>query len=305
MAVIQEFFGRILPVFENKWTRKKFGAFVNRLPTELQQDYAELHAFLSTLPDKGKEYRRIEFYEADDEKGVTAYDFIVLLFNLKPNAVARGSNEAAEHIRAILDNAEEHLLHHVISCRECGTYKLCMSNILSSRKNLAGKTILFKNRALFTVREFMTELDAAGVPDFYCFPPENDDAERILYLYKQLPDSLKQMFFAPSFLGRLPRDIPLYIIRDALLFADNGRWSKLTEACGKKKEEAVMDLSAYIRDFLEWQRRNNGFRLGGPKTTHGSDSGKFNPREQAYLEICKPCKWLGKTHRDYSNPDIR
>ena len=178
-----------------------------------------------------------------------------------------------------------------------------MSQIVAAHKNSAGKIPNFKSKALFTIREFNTEINAAGVPDFYCRPPDNSETERICDLYKQLPSVVKEMFFSPSFHGRIRSDIPLYIIRDFILFADDDRWNRLKIACDKSKKEGMVEIYEFLNDFLEFQRSCNNFRLGAAKKLRDKDSLKLNPREQAYLEICKPYKWLGKTWQDNFTQD--
>lgn len=313
MNPIQHAFCQIRPWVENVWTRAKFGAFVNRLPTTLAQDYSDLQAYLSTLPENGLEFRRVSFEPIDTDRLVTAHDYIILLFNLRPNEIrGREGEVAVDKILAIVEEAEAHLLRHVIRCtnpnasllESAGAYKLVMSQIFSTHTNRAGKLPNFKSKALFTIQDFNTELEAAGVPDFYCCPPNDNEKERIYYLYKQLPPAVKDMFFSPHFQGRVRKDIPLYIIRDFILFADEERWNKLNRACEKNKQEGIAEISEFLSDFLEFQRTRNNVSLGGTKKVHNKDPFKLNLREQAYLEICKPYKWLGKMWKDNPTHDL-
>ena len=101
-------------------------------------------------------------------------------------------------------------------------------------------------------------------------------------------------------LGKLRKDIPLYIVRDFILFAaDGGRWEKLKQACDKDKQQGTQDLAEFLCDFLEYQRNTNNVSLGAAKKSRPErDPASFNQRELAYLEICKPHKWLGKLWRE-------
>ena len=309
MNPLQHAFCQIRPMFENAWTRVKLGAFVNRLASDLPADYAKLQAHLATLPDKGLEFCRQDNLQIDTDDLVTAHDFVVLLFNLRPNEIhGRQGEPAVDKILDIVEEAEEHLLHHVARCTNtrakllepAGAYKLVMSQIQSTHKNRAGKFPNFKNKALFTISDFVTELDAAGVPPFYCQVPQDDEKDRIYNLYKQLPTVVKEMFFASSFHGKLRNDIPLYIVRDFILFADDARWAKLKDACEKGKQEGTQEFADFLCDFLDFERNLNNVSLGAARKTRDRDPKNFNPREQAYLEICRPYKWLGKVWRENS-----
>ena len=301
-------FCQIRPMFENAWTRAKLGPFVNRLPTELSQDFANLQAHLATLPNNGREFCFEDFVETTSDRLVTAYDFIFLLFNIKPAITVRRGEPAVDRILEIISEAEDHLLHHVVRStnpkakllESAGAYKLVMSQIQTTHKTRSGKFPNSKNKALFSILDFATELDAAGVQPFNCVAPQDDDTDLICRRYRQLPLIVKEMFFAASPLGKLRKDIPLYIVRDFILFAaDGGRWEKLKQACDKDKQQGTQDLAEFLCDFLEYQRNTNNVSLGAAKKSRPErDPASFNQRELAYLEICKPHKWLGKLWRE-------
>ena len=104
--------------------------------------------------------------------------------------------------------------------------------------------------------------------------------------------------------GDLHRDLPLYLARDLILFADDLRWDELRQACESEDKKKFTEISRkFLAEFLTFERQQNGFRLGLVRGTEDNVMSRdFTSREQAFLDFCKPGKWVGKT-KQYNQTD--
>lgn len=116
-------------------------------------------------------------------------------------------------------------------------------------------------------------------------------------MYEGLPEVVKDLFFTVSMDGDLHRDLPLYLARDLILFADDSLWEELKQACESEDKKNFNEISRkFLAKFLTFERQQNGFRLGLVRGTEDNVMSRdFTSREQAFLDFCKPGKWVGKT----------
>lgn len=294
----------IRPFIEEYWDKTRGHPFVNNLPEILVKIRDEIEEILRTAPNQGLEFRLNDFPINGEDEVVTARHFLILLYWLRPIELSgRDGEKIPGLLNAAIDKAEEALLKHIardVNRRASfsingGAYRLRMSNIISTRTDSSGVVPIRKKNALFTIGNFLTELTAAKVPNFYYRRPDSSKAEMILAMYNHLPDSVKDSFFTVNFIGRTENQLPLYLAKDLFLFADNEQWARLKQACASdNKKEGTKVLTKFLQDFLEYERRNNLFKLGA-STKNVSDSTYLSPKALAYLEICKPPAWIGRT----------
>ena len=279
------------------------GQFVNQLPEVLQRVDQEIQKTLSTARNEGKEFRMNRFKLEDADTPLTPREFLIRLFGLRVEELTGRDGEVIpEALNDLIDDAEEAFLRHVLNdvnrnassiLDNGGAWKLRMSGILSTRTDKNGNFPLRKKRALFTIANYETELEAAKVPRFYCYRLESTDVEKLQQLYSELPDCVKDLFFSVSWRGQLRNDLPFYLTRDLLLFANNERWKALKDACEQGNRATANEAcSDFLRDFLTYQRQENGFSLGAARKEKNVD--KFSQRELSLLEFCRPANYIGQ-----------
>lgn len=294
----------IRPFIEEYWDRTRGHPFVNNLPETLVQTRDEIESILQAAPNHGLEFRLNDFPDNGEYEIVTARHFLILLYGLRPiELVGRDGEKVPGLLNAALDKAEEALLKHIARdvnrrasfSNNGGAFRLRMSNIISTRPDSSGTVPIRKKNALFTIGNFLTELTAAKVPKFYCRCPNTSEKEVILNMYNHLPNSIKETFFSFNCIGQNNNQLPLYLARDLFLFADNEQWEGLKKACtSDNKKEGMKVLTKFLQDFLEYERKNNLFKLGA-SAKNVSDSSYLSPKALAYLEMCKPPAWIGRT----------
>ena len=290
------------PFVEAYWEKNRSHTFVNNLSEVLKDTQLQLEKVLAETPQHGEEFRLSHFMMNSDNKILTAREFLILLFRLDPLEVSGRDGETIPgKLNDILDKAEECFLRHIVRDvnrradfhTQGGAYRLKMSNIISTRTDANGNFPLRKKAALFTIKNFMTELTAAGVPIFYAPIPTRFNEQLILEMYDQLPNSVKELFFGTTFQGKLNDNLPMYLIRDILMYTDNEKWEQLKQSCLKDKKTGTEELTNYLRGFLEVERKRNYFRLGAPHKDN-TDPQKLGPKALSFLELLKPANWIGR-----------
>lgn len=71
----------------------------------------------------------------------------------------------------------------------------------------------------------------------------------------------------------------------------------IKQACESEDKKKFNEISRkFLAKFLTFERQQNGFRLGLVRGTEDNVMSRdFTSREQAFLDFCKPGKWVGKT----------
>ena len=71
----------------------------------------------------------------------------------------------------------------------------------------------------------------------------------------------------------------------------------IKQACESEDKKKFNEISRkFLAKFLTFERQQNGFRLGLVRGTEDNVMNRdFTSREQAFLDFCKPGKWVGKT----------
>lgn len=79
---------------------------------------------------------------------------------------------------------------------------------------------------------------------------------------------------------------------------------ELRQACESEDKKKFTEISRkFLAEFLTFERQQNGFRLGLVRGTEDNVMSRdFTSREQAFLDFCKPGKWVGKT-KQYNQTD--
>lgn len=295
------------------WFKSRLGSFVNTLPEDFVQVQNEINKALEQEPGLQKQYSPF-FLLNDPHERMSPEYFVTRLFGFSPDFLRdKQSDPQFAAIIATLKKAEKALLRHIVVCGN-RAFKLRCSSIIVQNRDLSLLQLLKKPQARFTASEYLAELKAAGVPPrVYKRRPEIvrhelveqnlDEANQILALYQALPESVKDLFFSVSMDGDLNRELPLYLARDLILFADDRRWKELKKVSDSGDKKAFNALvQKFIKDFLVWQRQQNGFRLGAARGVNDDiNSRDMTPRETSFLELAKPVRWIGKSKQILSD----
>lgn len=300
----------IRPLIEGYWEKARLGGFVNTLPDAFAKTAQAIDEILSVSPTLQQECRRAQLLP-DPHQLMSPGDFVSRLFGFSPDWLEENENAPqVSRLREVLTDAEKAFLRHVqvivspnATFTSGGAFRLRCSHVLSPEKTTKGGTPLSKTKAKFKAEGYLKELKAAGVPPhFYKQSPSND--QQIVDLYKSLPSAVKDLFFTISMDGDLHRDLPLYLARDLILFADDSKWNGLKQACESEDKKSFNEVSRkFLVEFLTFERQQNGFRLGLVRGVKDNLTGRaFTSREQAFLDFCKPGKWIGRT-KQYDQSD--
>lgn len=293
----------IRPLVEGYWEKARLGGFVNVLPESFSKTEQAIDEILRVSPLLRQECRRAMLL-SDPHQLMSPGEFVCRLFGFSPDWLAE--EEDAPHIqqlKKVLADAEKGFLRHIqvavspkATLTSGGAFRLRCSHVFSPEKTTKGGTPLSKTKAKFKAADYLKELKAAGVPArFYKQRPINN--HQILAMYEGLPEVVKDLFFTVSMDGDLHRDLPLYLARDLILFADDSRWYELKQACESEDKKKFNEISRkFLAEFLTFERQQNGFRLGLVRGTEDNVMSRdFTSREQGFLDFCKPGKWVGKT----------
>ena len=299
----------LTPHFKGVWDKSRGHPYVSALPEILLNTEREIAAARRdpTLPHFRCSFQADSYAEETD--AVTPRRFLMLLYGIaSPDSWS--DKDLPPQIALAIDKAEAGLLKHIrridgfrlSPLHSYGAFLLRRSSIRSTRTDRHGKIPKSAREALFTLREYLTELEAAEVPKFWYRYPEEDDAENIVRLYRRLPNSVKESFFAFNALGEPNQSLPCYLLRDLILFADDEKWNALKSAASAGKPEGREVFSVFLTEFLQWERRENRFRLGAsPRNT--TDPAYLSPKALAYLELIKPADWVGKMNSSTDEED--
>ncbi len=300
----------IRPLVEGYWEKARLGGFVNSLPQAFSETEQAIYEIVRASPLLRKECRRAMLL-SDPHQLMSPGEFVSRLFGFSPDWLDEEKSDShIQQLREVLADAEKAFLRHVqvavspkATFTSGGAFRLRCSHVFSPEKTTKGGTPLSKAKAKFKAADYLKELKAAGVPArFYKQRPSSN--HQILAMYEGLPEVVKDMFFTVSMDGDLHRDLPLYLARDLILFADDLRWDELRQACESEDKKKFTEISRkFLAEFLTFERQQNGFRLGLVRGTEDNVMSRdFTSREQAFLDFCKPGKWVGKT-KQYNQTD--
>ena len=309
MNLLKTIYG-IRPLVEGYWEKARLGGFVNTLPDVFTNTAQALEEILRISPLLQQECRRAQLLP-DPHQLMSPSDFVNRLFGFSPDWLEENDNDPqVARLREVLANAEKAFLRHVqvivspnATLTSGGAFRLRCSHVLSPEKTTKSGTPLSKAKAKFRAEGYLKELKAAGVPPrFYKQSPSN--YQQIVNLYESLPAVVKDLFFTMSMDGDLHRDLPLYLARDLILFADDSKWNGLKQACESGDKKSFNEVCRkFLVEFLTFERQQNGFRLGLVRGVKDNLTDRaFTSREQAFLDFCKPGKWIGRT-KQYGQSD--
>lgn len=262
-----------------------------------------IEEILRISPSLQQECRQAQLLP-DPHQLMSPSEFVSRLFGFSPDWLEECEDDPQIlRLREVLAEADKALLRHIqvavspeASFLSGGAFRLRCSHVFSPAKVTKGGTPLSKTKAKFTAAGYLKELKAAGVPT-RLYKQRPNDNHQVLAMYEGLPEVVKDLFFTVSMDGDLHRDLPLYLARDLILFADDSLWEELKQACESEDKKKFNEISRkFLAKFLTFERQQNGFRLGLVRGTEDNVMSRdFTSREQAFLDFCKPGKWVGKT----------